>query len=502
MTTLVIKAVLLVNILRLFIEAADPTNCIPDYFRYIHNDETNEFSGRIEIPGPPKGEPLRISVSLSIAAALPTKYVGRLELAQPRDQSVKTIVRGGTLKYNVRFPLIEPVPSLNEIWFNGERICHGRRATGHTVTSIVLNHTLYPPGVVLLNVDDTNVVPNLPNVADSPSQNLSPAPNEFPTLPVQPDPFIPTQPSSVPIFRPTPTVRPTPAVRPTLSPHPASHVLDFETQQQCGISNSSTINYLIAGGEKTMPGQYPWLAAIYLVLVPRYKFHCAGSLVTGSHVITAAHCFRYENSTLPIGALVVSLGRYKLLNFDEAGSVNRDVAGYTIHPDYSYDNLKASADADIAIIVLRTSVVYTAAIKPICLWSGPTSLDVVVDRRGTVVGWGRDEYGNVYVEEPRMIRAPIVNQETCLWSKNEFVFIASNRTFCAGTRNGTGPCNGDSGSGFILYESKVDRYFLRGIVSLSLLDKTNLSCDLAQYVVYVDVAQHLDWIYQQLSAQT
>ncbi|XP_076641281.1 proclotting enzyme [Halictus rubicundus] len=499
MFTLVIKTVLLVNFLRLFIDAADPTNCIPDYFRYIHNDETNEFSGRIEIPVPPKGVALQISVSLTIAIALPTKYVGRLELAQPRDQSVKAVQQGGSLKYNVLFPLAEPVPSLNEIWFNGVRICRGRRATGQIVTSIVLNHTLYPPGVVLLNVDNRDIIPNLPSLADSPSQNLSPDP---PSLPVETDNiFSPTQSSispipTVPIFRPTPTVRP---ISPT---QPASHMLDYETQQQCGLSNSSTINYLIAGGAKTSPGQYPWLAAIFLDLVPRYEFHCAGSLVTKTHVITAAHCFRYKNTSLPMGAMVVSLGRYKLFNFDEAGSVNREVAGYTVHPDYSSESLKATADADLGIIILRGTVEYTATIKPICIWSGPTSLDYVVHRLGTVVGWGRDEYGNVYVDEPRMIRAPIVSQETCVFSKYEFAVVGSNRTFCAGTKNGTGPCNGDSGSGFILYDLNLDRYFLRGIVSLSLLDKSNMSCDLAQYVVYVDIAKHLDWIYQQLSVQT
>lgn len=61
-----------------------------------------------------------------------------------------------------------------------------------------------------------------------------------------------------------------------------------------------------------------------------------------------------------------------------------------------------------------------------------------------------------------------------------------------GFRNGTGPCNGDSGSGFIL--KKDDRWILRGIVSTSLLDQEQKSCDLKHYVVFTDASKFLDWL--------
>lgn len=64
-------------------------------------------------------------------------------------------------------------------------------------------------------------------------------------------------------------------------------------------------------------------------------------------------------------------------------------------------------------------------------------------------------------------------------------------------RDGSGPCNGDSGSGLVLYDAARQRYQLRGIVSRSVLDYAGMTCDLTQYVVYVDVAKYLDWIYQQ-----
>ncbi|EFN71523.1 Serine protease gd, partial [Camponotus floridanus] len=84
--------------------------------------------------------------------------------------------------------------------------------------------------------------------------------------------------------------------------------------------------------------------------------------------------------------------------------------------------------------------------------------------------------------------------ESCLWSDQRFVSFTSNRTFCAGMRDGSGPCNGDSGSGLMLYDSSTGRYQLRGIVSRSLFDYNEQTCDLTQYVVFVDVAKYLSWI--------
>ncbi|XP_015432594.1 PREDICTED: serine protease gd-like [Dufourea novaeangliae] len=502
MLGVVIKTVLLVYSLQLFVDATDQTFCIPDYFRYVKNVQLG-ISGRIEIPSPPEGVPLQISTKLSIAVVLPTKYVGRLELAQSKEQSIKAIQQGRPLKYNIHFPLPQPIPSVTGIWFNNVLMCTGPRATGQIVTSIILNHTLYPPGMLAVSLDDRNIISNLPNIVDTPLQYDDFQPTQTPT-PTRPN--LPVRP--FPPVRPIPTVQPTPSDQPTSSvesesrvqPNPS--VIDYQITQQCGRSNSTKINRLIAGGVKSSSGQWPWLVAIYIIEY-KYKLQCAGSLVTNTHIITAAHCFYQSDQTaIPAGAMAVALGRYQLLNFHEKGSVNADVAEYRIHPDYKSQvtsESTISADSDLAVLVLRERVEYSGLIKPICLWSGPIDLSYVVGKVGTVVGWGRDENGNQYLQEPRMINARIASQETCLRSQSKFVDITSSRTFCAGMRDGNGPCNGDSGSAFMLYDSETDRFYIRGVISLSLLDKSIMSCDLRQFVVYVDVAKYLDWIYEQIS---
>lgn len=123
----------------------------------------------------------------------------------------------------------------------------------------------------------------------------------------------------------------------------------------------------------------------------------------------AAHCLKFNftsNETIHSNVLVVALGRFSLHHFHEGGTANREVANYTIHPDYAHET---TGDSDLAILILRTPVEYSHFIKPICLWSGSLSLQNVVSRRGYVVGWGQDEFGNPYTEEPRMARMPIVS---------------------------------------------------------------------------------------------
>lgn len=59
-----------------------------------------------------------------------------------------------------------------------------------------------------------------------------------------------------------------------------------------------------------------------------------------------------------------------------------------------------------------------------------------------------------------------------------------------GFRNGSGPCNGDSGGGFMMLRD--GRWTLRGVVSMSIADQGR--CDLSQYLVFTDVSKFSDWI--------
>lgn len=166
-----------------------------------------------------------------------------------------------------------------------------------------------------------------------------------------------------------------------------------------------------------------------------------------------------------------------------------DAAIVVTHPDYM-KGMDATYDADIAVIVMTKSVKYTEYIRPICLWKGED--ESLVNQEGWVVGWGRDENGQTVTPEPRRTITPIVSDSMCLRSSDTFRYITSNRTFCAGKRDGTGPCNGDSGSGLAI--QRHNRWTLKGLVSLAVLDTDKNICNLNEYVVYTDVVKFMEWI--------
>ncbi|XP_014476198.1 PREDICTED: uncharacterized protein LOC106745259 [Dinoponera quadriceps] len=147
---------LLLQLFRMLVEVSGQSPC-PQYFTYINDPSTNQVIGQIMIPSPPKNVELLLKVGLSIAASLPSKYVGRLELTQSEEESIKIVEQGGPLIYHVHFPLSQPVPVLTSIGLNGQVYCTGHRALGSIITSIVLQHTLYPPQMLSIQNASPNV---------------------------------------------------------------------------------------------------------------------------------------------------------------------------------------------------------------------------------------------------------------------------------------------------------------------------------------------------------
>lgn len=167
-----------------------------------------------------------------------------------------------------------------------------------------------------------------------------------------------------------------------------------------------------------------------------------------------------------------------------------NLASVIVHPDYNTNNGQ-QLYSDIAIGKLSETVEFSEFIQPACLWSGSPEQNLIVGRNGIIVGWGLDESGQ-QTAEPKKVGVPIVSDQKCLRSHEAFGKITSDRTFCAGWRNGSeGPCNGDSGSGLMLNQDGM--WYLRGLVSTSLVT-ANGGCNLDEFVVFTDVARFTSWI--------
>lgn len=162
--------------------------------------------------------------------------------------------------------------------------------------------------------------------------------------------------------------------------------------------------------------------------------------------------------------IVAYVGRFDITNWTEQNSQPRKLSKIFIHPDFDSESLHS----DLAVLKFNKPIDFSNRVGPACLWRGNDNLSAVVDKNGIVsnairlfigirkvliisnyltglfffffvfqvFGWGTDGSGNKISPTPKLAVMPIVSQEECLRSKIEFLFLTTNRTFCAGFRNG------------------------------------------------------------------
>ncbi|XP_069683974.1 serine protease gd-like isoform X1 [Periplaneta americana] len=486
-----------------------PTSPCPDVFQY-NVDSAGMWYALITVPNPQPNLDIKLTVEMSIDAILPSRYAGKIELAENKNEVWRRIMTKDQrpVQYELYFPLSWPLPVVRRISSNQDVVCMGNPPK--MMTKISLEHTLYPirlnaPLSQNHNIDQnqnqnnpdpsnvgveqtTKQVPTHVIGAIKPNISIGVPIKEPPKLPIHFTPPPTKEPPKFPIiFTPPPVTLQPPTTTTTKPPNPADN--------ECGISFKSTVP-LVINGKATERGEWPWLVAMYTKsTTPRLtglQFQCGGSLLSPTVVLTAAHCIKYKGRPeVKAEAIVLYLGKYNLQEWTERHNQARDVEKVHLHPDYNEEGF----EADLAVLIMRYEVEYTVYVQPICLWKFEGNINKIVGQSGTVAGWGRDETGAVSLE-PRKVVMPIVSQEQCLLSNKEFVFYTSNRTFCAGSQDGSGPCSGDSGGGFMIGYPDGDRmkWYLRGVVHLSLWDKLNQQCDLHNYLIYTDVAKFMAWI--------
>ncbi|XP_039450944.2 uncharacterized protein LOC120429913 [Culex pipiens pallens] len=257
---------------------------------------------------------------------------------------------------------------------------------------------------------------------------------------------------------------------------------------QCGVRRRIGVQ-LIERGWVAELGQWPWHAALFHVSSNgSSSYACGGTLLDQRHVLTSAHCVttKRRKNIVPISGskLVIHLGQYDLREI--TGVQQCKVSEVHIHEEYSTNR------NDIAVLVLNSDVEYSDFVIPICLDNRvDPDLTKLVGQRGSVAGWGLTENQTV-AQLLRTAQMPVVSHVECVQADPTlFGRYLDRGMFCAGERNGTSVCNGDSGGGF--YISEGDRWVLRGVVSFSGVDE-NRQCDTAQYAGFANVHNYLGWI--------
>ncbi|XP_065079320.1 uncharacterized protein LOC135702217 isoform X2 [Ochlerotatus camptorhynchus] len=253
---------------------------------------------------------------------------------------------------------------------------------------------------------------------------------------------------------------------------------------------SPVLENRIGFGDYAMQGEWPWHGAMFVV----EDYKCGCSLISEWFVLTAGHCvFNPEtNYKFDLKRLRVVLG---LLTLNEYQSHTREhkVKEIRVHPMFETGNHKH----DIALLLLATAVEFNQQIHPIEVdFSKPPWIEKVAGNLGTVVGWGLTDADKVS-NELMVAEMPIVRYAECIESDPHlFGLLVHGGMYCAGARNGTSVCNGDSGGGMYIFQN--NGWILRGVVSFAAIrDGTNL-CNLYSYAAFTNVPYYTEWIQSQM----
>lgn len=190
---------------------------------------------------------------------------------------------------------------------------------------------------------------------------------------------------------------------------------------------------------KSMRNDWPWLASLYHI--PSQTFFCAGSIISASHVITAAHCIISKGNFYfrKTDEILAYFGKYNFTYTHERGSEVLYPDDVIVHPEWNTDSPKY--DADLAILYSEESIRVKSRVSPVCLWRDMATMN----EEGSVVGW--DMAGIMSSEGYNEAQLKMVSKLDCYEDFSYFAMLAFKRSLCAvGKKEKSSPCDGNPGT--------------------------------------------------------
>ncbi|XP_072938099.1 anionic trypsin-2-like [Epargyreus clarus] len=205
----------------------------------------------------------------------------------------------------------------------------------------------------------------------------------------------------------------------------------------------------ILGGKNASPGDFPHMVAVGWLyqekLVYKYVFLCGGSLISNKFVLTAAHCTSYNGKGVlePIPRIVRMGSEYISDKVKDRNRKNVRIKNITTHPSYN----PKFYYYDVALLELRSEVIFTKKIHPACL---STSLTPTKFTEVNITGWGfTDKDSKQMPDRLQVATVNMIKYETCekkLVEDQSGNWVFRTHQLCAGVEGGgIDTCQGDSG---------------------------------------------------------
>lgn len=222
------------------------------------------------------------------------------------------------------------------------------------------------------------------------------------------------------------------------------------------------IEPLILGGSIVPPGTKTYTTGVRPTA--NGTDFCGGSLITPTHVLTAAHCMAGDIQ-------YVSVGTHFLSGTEDGEQLK--VVKKTRHPKYASE----TNSYDFLVLELEKA----SSFPPVALAKANDS-DVATDGNATVMGWGATAQGGAQSPELLRVDVPLVNNTACAK-----ILDVDNTMLCAGGELDMDSCQGDSGGPLILEQPTED--VIIGVVSWG------NGCGRAGYPgVYARVSVAREWL--------